>query len=248
MTQLVCPECQRENESERIFCHGCGARLDRSALVGQKSEHEKPEQARERLQRMLDPQRGKLGRLFFKIAKVVLGAAALAALLEIFLPMNLAAPVNRVGAPKEINFELEKAALSHQVVQLQYSQEQVNAYLAYTLKNKQNALNKPLLTFKRAAVNFSEANTCTMTVERSLFGYPLFQRASYQIALNEGKLSAVEKGLWFGRLPVNPQAMKFAGVLFSDVFSALDHERKLVAKMGAIEIHDGSIVLTSSAQ
>src|SRR6516225_2034765 len=31
--QLTCPDCQRENEAERIYCHDCGARLDRSALA-----------------------------------------------------------------------------------------------------------------------------------------------------------------------------------------------------------------------
>ena len=33
MIKLVCPECQRQNEPERIYCHDCGARLDRSALA-----------------------------------------------------------------------------------------------------------------------------------------------------------------------------------------------------------------------
>src|SRR5207248_2542951 len=32
--QLTCPECRRDNEAERIYCHDCGARLDRSALAG----------------------------------------------------------------------------------------------------------------------------------------------------------------------------------------------------------------------
>ena len=29
---LVCPDCQHENEPQRIYCHSCGARLDRSKL------------------------------------------------------------------------------------------------------------------------------------------------------------------------------------------------------------------------
>jgi hypothetical protein len=245
MTQLICPECQRENEAERIFCHGCGARLDRSILVSQKAQREQPEQARQRLLRLLDPQRGKLRRLFFKFSKVLLGAAALAAVLEIFLPVNVPAPLTRVGMPPEINFDLEKAALSQHPVQLQYNQEQANTYLAYSLKSKQASLNKPLLTFKRLVVEFSDGNVCTLTIERSLFGYSVFQRASYQVSLGEGKLSAASKGIWFGQLGIPPQTMKFAGTLFADVFSALDREQKLVAKMGSIEIQNGSVTLTS---
>lgn len=246
MTSLVCPECQRDNEAERIFCHSCGARLDRSALVKEKSDHEKPEQARQRLQRLLDPQRGKLRRLFFKFAKVMLGAAVLAAVVELILPLNLPPAVKKIGAPKEINFDLEKAIVARQGVSLQYNQEQVNDYLAYALKSKQAALDKPLLTFKRVLVDLGEDNICTITIERSLFGYSLFQRASYQMKLQEGKISVSNKGGWFGRLPIHPEAMKFADITFADLWSALDRERKLVARMNGVEMHAGSVILTSS--
>jgi len=245
-TQLICPECQRDNESERIFCHSCGARLDRSALAQQASKREKPEQARQRLQRLLDPQRGKLRRLFFKFSKVVLGAAAVAVLIELIVPLDVPPAVKKIGAPREINFDLEKASISHQPVSLQYSQEQVNEYLADALKTKQATLNKPLLTFKRALVDLGEGNICTVTIERSLFGYSLFQRASYQMKLEDGKISASNKGGWFGHLPIHPAAMKFADITFADLWSALDRERKLVAKMSGVETHAGSVTLTSS--
>lgn len=247
MNPLICPECQRENEAERLFCHSCGARLDRSALVAQKSQREKPEQAHKRLQRMLDPQRGKLRRLFFSFAKVVLGAAAAAALVEIALPPNVPPAADRVGLPREINFDLEKAMISHQPPQFQYTQEQVNGYLNYALKSKQASLNKPLLTFKRVIVDLGENNICTIAMERSLFGYSLFQRASYQVKLNDGKISTEGKGCWLGRLPIDPKAMNVTDSLFADLWSALDRERKLVGKMGGLEIHDGVVILSTSS-
>ena len=248
MTQLICPECQRENEPERIFCHQCGARLDRSALVSQKPQRERPEQARQRLQHMLDPQRGRLRRLFFKFSKVVLGAAVAAALIEVILPPNNVPPAaHAIGLPREINFDLEKVMVSHQPAQLQYTQEQVNEYLGSALKSKQASLNKPLLNFNRVFVDFGENNSCTITMERSLFGYSLFQRASYEVKLNNGKILASNKGGWLGQLPIHPEAMKLAEFLFADLWSALDRERKLVAKLSGIEIHAGSVTLTASA-
>ena len=30
---LICPECRCENDPKRIYCHDCGARLDRSVLA-----------------------------------------------------------------------------------------------------------------------------------------------------------------------------------------------------------------------
>lgn len=248
MTQLICPDCQRDNEPERIFCHGCGARLDRTILVAEKSDRERPDEAHQRLKRLLDPERGKLRRLFFKFCKIMLTAAVVAVVIELFLPQDVVAPVKRVGAPREINFELEKAMVSPQPVQLLYTQEQVNAYLAYALKTKHTALDHSPLTFKQVVVDFADGNTCTMTIERSLFGYSVFQRAAYQVNVNGGKISASGKGVWFGRLPIAPQLMKFGDIAFADLWSALDRERKLVAKMGAIEIHQGAVDLTSPAK
>jgi len=54
--KLVCPECRRENEPERIYCHDCGARLDRSSLAKEKSKEEDPKATQKRLKAMLDPQ------------------------------------------------------------------------------------------------------------------------------------------------------------------------------------------------
>src|SRR5207244_11163987 len=48
---LTCPECRHENEIERIYCHSCGARLDRSALSARKMpKTEAPEEIQKRLQ------------------------------------------------------------------------------------------------------------------------------------------------------------------------------------------------------
>jgi hypothetical protein len=38
--------------------------------------------------------------------------------------------------------------------------------------------------------------------------------------------------------------MKYGDLLFSDVWTALDRERKSVAKMSAIEFHPHAVVLT----
>jgi hypothetical protein len=246
-TTLVCQECQKENEAERIFCHTCGTRLDRTALATRKSVTEKPEDAHQRIRRMFDPHRGNLRRTFFKFSKVLLAAFATAAVLQIVLPQDVPAPTKTVGVPPQINFDLENAELYHRPAELHYSSEQVTEYLNSALKSKQKNLDKPLLDFKRALVKFDEG-TCTLTVERSLFGYPLHQRATFAVNLVEGKINATNKGAWIGRLPVHPIIMRYGDIIFADVWSALDRERKLIAKMGGIEFHDNSVVLTGPPQ
>lgn len=242
MSKLICPECGRENEPERIYCHECGARLDRSALATGKPAQEEAKQTQRRLRRMLNPQGAKIKQRFLAVCKLILAACATAALIEIISPPEVALPAKTLVLPPQINFDLENAALYHRPPQLQYTQEQVNAYLSYTLRSKQNVLNKPLLDFKRAVVAFDEG-ACSVTMERSLFGYSIYNRASYQVTLGEGKIAISNKGGWIGRLPIYPQIMQFGNMMFADLWSALDRERKLVAKMGGIEFHDRSVIL-----
>jgi hypothetical protein len=196
---------------------------------------------------MFDPNRGRLQRTFLKAAKLVLAAFATATILEAALPIDLPAAKQDVGDAPQINFDIENAELYHHPAELHYTQEQVSSYLGFALKSKQKALDKPLLDFKRAFVNFAEGK-CTITVERSLFGYPLQQSASFAVSVNEGKLVAASKGGAVGRLSLHPLVMQFGDIIFADVWSALDRERKLIAKTGGIEFHDGSVTLATSGK
>jgi hypothetical protein len=243
MTKLICPECQRENEPERIFCHGCGARLDRSALVASKTAEEKPKQTHRRVQQLFDPRRGRLRRTVFRFCQLTLAALVTATLVQMILPPEAPPATQTVGVSAQINFDLENAILYHR--QLQYSQEEVNAYLAYALKSKQSALNKPLLSFKRAVVTFGEG-TCTIMAERSFFNYPLYQRAIYGVNVAEGKIVVSAKGGFVGRLPIHPVIMRYTGIIFADLWSALAREQKLVAQMDKVEFHEGNVLLSAS--
>jgi hypothetical protein len=245
-TKLLCPECQHENESERIYCHSCGARLDRSAAAVRNSKEE-VQATRRRVRRLFDPQRGKVRAVFLKIIKLVLGAGAVATIMQMILPPDVPAAGKTELLGSQIRFELENAAIRHQPPQLQYTEEQVNAFLGYALKTKQSSLNKPLLTFKRATVQFREG-TCAVTAERSLFGYSLYTTSLYKPVLVGGKIETSNEGGSIGRLAIHPQVSQFIGVLFADVWSALDREIKLLRKMSAIEFHEKTVLLVAPSR
>jgi hypothetical protein len=242
MIKLICPECRRENEAERIYCHDCGARLDRSALAKAPPKGEDVKDTQKRLKQMLDPGRLKMRLMFFKVSKVVLGALALAALIQIILPPDVPPRAKTGEFPPQINLDLENAAMNHSTAPIQYTEAQVNAYLGSALKSKQAALSK-LLQFERAVVTFDET-VCRITAERSLFGFSVFTTTSGKVTLQDGRLIASNNGGSIGRLPVHPLLMKYADPLFNDLWGALDRERKAVAKMGAIELHPQLVVLT----
>lgn len=242
MTKLICPECRRENEPERIYCHDCGARLDRSSLAKVAPKGEDAKETQRRLRTLLDPQRAKMRLMFFKISKVVLGAFAAAAVIQMIIPPDPLPERPKSGDfPPQINLDIENAAMNHNSPPLQYTEAQVNAYLASALRNKRPALSK-LLQFDRAFVSFDES-VCRVTTQRSLFGLPVFTTTSSQVTLENGNLKASNNGGKIGRLRIHPLLMKYTDPLFGDLWAALDRERKAVTKMNAIEFHPQAVVL-----
>ena len=58
--KLICPECRHENEIERIYCHECGARLDRSKVAKTEAQAEDPKETQRRLRALLDARGARL--------------------------------------------------------------------------------------------------------------------------------------------------------------------------------------------
>src|SRR5438105_3933102 len=150
-TKLICPECRHDNESERIYCHSCGARLDRSAVAVRNSQ-EAVQETRQRVHKLFDPHRARLRLSFFKSSKLVLGACIVAVVIQMILPPDVPAPVKTELVASQIRFDLENAAMRHQPAQLQYTQEQVNDFLSSGLNTKQSSLDHSLLGFKRTYI------------------------------------------------------------------------------------------------
>ena len=242
MIKLVCPDCQRENEPERIYCHDCGTRLDRSALAKEKAKEENPQETQRRVAKMFDPRRAILRRRFFQGCKLLLGALLLAAVVQMLRPPDVPEPPKASMLPTQVSLELESLATGQSSAPLQYSDEQANAYLAYTLKGKQAALSK-YLKFERAIVTFDEGH-CRFTVERSLYGFSVFTTASYAATLQNGNIVTRNRGLHIGRMPIHPALMQYAGILFTDVRAALERERKSTVKLGSIESHPHVVIFT----
>jgi hypothetical protein len=244
--QLTCPECRRDNEAERIYCHDCGARLDRSALAGRKNGKVETSEELHRRMRGMFSQRRVRARLFFnKAAKLILIACATAAVVEILIPPDVPPAVKSEGFPPQINLSLETLTESRQPQSMQFSEEGVNAYLANALKRKKDKLDHPLISFERALVAFTEGS-CRVTVERSIFGYSIFTSGDYAVQIEGGKVTASPKSGAIGRMPIHPSVMQYAGFLFSDAVAVMDRERKLLNKVGSIQLREKEISVTSA--
>ena len=245
MTKLICPECQRENEPERIYCHDCGAKLDRTAVIASRPADARDKE-RQRVRNMFDPHRAKMRLWFFRVCRLVLGAFLGAVLIQMLLPPDVA-PEKKALILSQVGLEVENAVTYHRPTPLQYTEDQVNQYLSSALKSKK-ALDKPWLDFKRAIVGFTEGK-CSVTVERSFFGFSVYTTTSFAVQIADGAINASNEGGAIGRFPIYPQVMQYLDIIFEDLWTALDRERKLVAKANAIEFHEKSVVLqTAPAQ
>ena len=245
--QLTCPECRRENEAERIYCHDCGARLDRSALAARKTAKvETSEELHKRMRGMFSQRRIKARLLFFKIAKLILAACAAAALLEILIPPDVPPATKLEALPPQINLSLETLTESRQPQTMQFSEEDVNAYLTNILKHKKQKLEHLLIAFERPIVSFTEGN-CRATIERSIFGYSIFTSGDFDVRVEGGKVVASPKNGAIGRMPIHPSLLPHASFLFSDAVAVLDREHKLLNKVGSIQFHDKQVEVTSAA-
>ncbi len=242
MIKLVCPDCRRENEPERIFCHDCGARLDRSALAKAPPKTEDAGATQRRVQSMFDPRRALLKKRFFDVSKLVLSALAVAAIIQMLRSPDLPEKPKSPVLPVQVSLDLENASMTPGSAQLRYTDEQLNQYLGYSLKSKQTALSS-YLNFERAVVSF-EQDLCRLTVQRSLYGFPLSTSTYFSASIQNDGLVVKNRGGAIGRMPVHPLLMQYSGFLFSDLAAVVERERKSAAKLAAVEFQPKLVVLT----
>lgn len=239
--KLICPECRHENEAERIYCHPCGARLDRSALSARKQPRpEKREETLERVRGLFDQRQVKIRALFFRIAKMAAGAAiAAGAILSILPPEVPVLPTSSV-LPAQISLDLEMLITYHRPAVLRYQEDDVNRFLASKLKTRKDNLNHPLVDFQRATLAFFNGS-CRVTVERSIFGYSIYTIETCAVRIKDGNVLVTPLSGALGRTPIHPELMKFAGFLFADVVQEMSREHKLLSRVGAIEFTDKEV-------
>src|SRR6266436_3334656 len=79
--KLVCASCNHENEVQRVYCHNCGEKLDRSLLPKVEPVKEQATRASEekRVKKMMNPNRLSWVRQVRTFILIVLFAAAVAA-------------------------------------------------------------------------------------------------------------------------------------------------------------------------
>ena len=239
---LLCRQCNFENEPERVYCHNCGAKLDRSLLPPEATRREDPVVVQERVRKIVSPRRGMGLRGVKHFVLSVLTAVALAALIAMIHPPGDIPELSReavMDAPT-ITDDMEAQQLVAGSHRLSYSDDQVNAFLQSSVRGKQDAAGVFVVKFDRLFAHFNEGR-CAITSVYSLFGLPLYVTTVQAVKVNNGALETETLGGAFGRLRYPIKAMKTLDPLFAPLWKVLDHDRRLLSQMQSITFHKGSV-------
>ncbi len=247
---LTCSQCSFANEAERVYCHNCGAKLDRSLLPkAEETNKESLEKTRKRVQKMTNPGGPDVMRELKSLLNSVIYGAIVAFIIGMVRePDDLPSKKpDETVAPRMIGSELAEAAESPKPAVLQFTEGEANAYLRTSLKSKGSGF-IPGAQFERAFVRF-EPGSVYVGLEQSLFGFPLYSGARYNIGVKDGKFFADNKGGNLGRIAIDPLLMKYAVAAFQPLWQSLKREKDQIQGMEKVLMDKGRIgFLTKGAK
>jgi hypothetical protein len=241
---LPCKQCGYVNEPERVYCHNCGSKLDRSVLPKEDQvNRESPEKARRRIQKMTNPGKDYVKREIKAFVSTMFWSVVVAALIQMARPPD-GVPASKQGLLNHlIGSELIESLESPTPRRLVYTEADINMYLASSLRNaKDDSFINSIIEFKRAYVNLTP-DVCHIGMEKSLWGYPIFFVADYRLEVIAGNFTATNVGGSIGRMQVHPMLMKYADTVFGGLWTALHREEQEMHKMQTVQVEKGQITL-----
>jgi hypothetical protein len=238
---LTCKQCNFANEPERVYCHNCGAKLDRTLLPKEPAAKtaKEAEQSRKRVTKLVNPNRGFFTNWHKALFNSVAGALSIAALIQIARPPGGVPAIptkdDLLDAPEIIEGMSDAQMGPPKAYQL--TEAQINLYLANTVKTK-GGTSDDYFKFDRAFVNLGK-DVIKITAQESAFNYPIYASTYYKLSIAGGKLVATNVGGNLGRLPVHPMIMAYCGTAFDQLWAALQRENTLLDSMQSVSVQPG---------
>lgn len=240
---LRCQNCGYENEHQRVYCHSCGTKLDRSTLPPELTARKNTSKVEQRIRKMTNPRRGKVSGVFKALGKSVLAAALLAFLVVICLPPADVPPamgaIDLTAAPS-IYDDLTNASSQPPARRLAYSEAGANAYLQSAYRSRDIDFFFIPLRFERAYTRLNEGSV-DITGQMSLFGFSMYAGGTYTLDLKSGKLDHSCLGGRLGRLQIPGAVMQFLDGALSPLWKLLDRDRRIIQQMQTVIFHKGAV-------
>lgn len=194
---ITCKQCNYANEPERVYCHNCGAKLDRSILPKEspKNVKETAKESRKRIRKLVNPASGFLTNWHRSLINALCSAISIAALIQMARPPagvpSIPTKDDLLGAP-QLSQGIEDLQMNPTPQICQLKEAEINLYLATAIKTKGNT-SDDYFKFDRAFVNLGNG-VIKITAQESAFGHPIYAATSYKLSIAGGKLVATNVG------------------------------------------------------
>ncbi len=245
--RLVCTQCKHENEIERVYCHNCGEKLDRSLLPQideVKSAEDQSKNAR-KIKSMMNPNRFALARSVKTFVLLLIFAALVAvAYLATQAPANVPPMKSDRLADIEVTEVWSGMMNTRPAVSVALKEFDVNSYLRKTVKGADGALGTK---FERAFAQF-EPGVVTVVTQRNAWGLPLYNSVSFKPVLADGKWTADVQKVAIGRLMIPGKLAKLTKldtVVLSPFSKVFEREIKQLDRLATIEPGENVISLAT---
>jgi hypothetical protein len=233
------------NEAERVYCHNCGSKLDRSLLPTHDEQGEdSPAKARKRISKMTNPKTGLVFQEVKAFFKVEFAAVIAAALFLIAQKPDGTPEEKKAGIQRLINSDMMEAIQAPKPSLISFTEEEVNQHLQKTVKPQETLM--PGVEVSRVYAVFTPG-VIRMGTENSVFGYPIHAGIDFHVEVIGGKFTTSIVGGNLGRLAVDPRILRlpYGEILVQSSWDALKHERAQMDKMERVEVKKGEITLVT---
>lgn len=222
---LQCASCGHQNEPERVYCHNCGQKLDRSLLPKSiEASKESPEAVRRRVKKMMDVKgRGAFKQNVKTFFTVIAFSAVIAAGYLYFQTPDGVPPKKSDFIPNNMPGDLwQRLVESPQAMVHEFQEEEINYFLRQSLKPADSSI--PMVKFERAFVRVNE-QTITVTVERSVYDMVnVYNSTEYAPRNGADGVTFEPVGVYFGKLGLDPRIPSAAGLGLGGLQDALKKE------------------------
>jgi hypothetical protein len=242
---LPCAQCGYVNEAERVYCHNCGSKLDRSLLPTHDDQGgDSQAKARKRIAKIANPRASSLFNEIRTFFKVELSAIVVAALILIAQKPEGVPELQKASIQRLINSDMMEAMQSPKPSLVSFTEDEVNQHLGKTLKMRETII--PGVEVSRVYAVFTPG-VIGMGTENSVFGYPIYAGIDFQVEMKGGKFTtSIIRGN-LGRLAVDPHILQlpYGELLFQGTWDALKRERAQMDRMDRVEVKKGEISLVT---
>lgn len=236
---LSCKNCGYANEGERVYCHNCGTKLDRSLLPPPSEPVETLAKKQRRIRKIVMPSRGVFVGAGKTLIYTVLWSMVTAAAILTLLPPDGIPPEKKKDDLLDVRgltSELEDDIQTSAPVKVTMTEAEINDYLQYTVKPAPSAMVGDSVGFERTFVKLEEG-MIRITAEGKVFNHPIYSTIYYRLGIKGDKLDATVQGGNFGRLRIHPNLMVNIAPVFGNLWAALKRDKRALDHCQSIEVH-----------